>query len=412
MTRILLCVAVTAAIALSQSGVPAPVTSRKLAFVLPDIFEQAVQLSDPSIREVLRSSITPQWISLNSSVAAQLSNLPNPSPASAFRYSYDPASGAVQRTRQSLGPVLTERAETIGQDKFFFAVTHQRFSFDRLDDLDLRGFQVSLPLSVPVGPFTVPSVVTAEALISLNVDQTTAHFTYGLTHWLDVSYAFPIVSSSLVVRGGANLRGLTQEQTFTVLPTLSMGASATGLGDGVLRTKARIFSHKALGVAFGADIRFPTGDEFNYHGAGAYGIKPFLIASLTTPRISPHLNVGYQWNGESYLASQYATQKRSLPGQIFYALGFDSGVSPRLTVAFDFLNQIIISGQRTFLSETSQTAPRIYFEDMTRQEYSASIGIKAQLRADLVMTGNVMLRLNDAGLRARVVPLVGISYLF
>lgn len=403
----------TVAIASTQTALPPSNVSSKLAFVLPDIFEAAVQRSQPELRPVLRSTISPRWISLNSSVAAQLSNLPNPSPASGSRYSYDPESGAMQRTRGSLGPVLSERAETIGKDKFFFALTHQRFSFDRLDDLDLRGFEISVPISVPAGPFTLRWDLKADALIGLNIDQTTAHFTYGLTHWLDISYALPMVKSSLIVRGAASVKQFGQAQAIIDEPGLAMSASASGLGDGVLRTKARLFNRKKLGFAFATDIRLPIGDEFNYHGAGAYGVKPFVILSWRTPRFAPHLNAGFQWNGESYLASQYPTQKRNLPGQIFYAAGFDAGVSPRLTFAFDLLDQVIISGQRSLTREsTTENTREIYFEDISRHEYNASIGLKAQLRSDLVMTGNLMLRLNGSGLRARAIPLVGLSYLF
>jgi hypothetical protein len=57
----------------------------------------------------------------------------------------------------------------------------------------------------------------------------------------------------------------------------------------------------------------PIGDEFNFHGAGAFGVKPFVIGSMTFKRISPHINAGVQWNGQSFLASEFIRQKRNLP---------------------------------------------------------------------------------------------------
>jgi hypothetical protein len=137
---------------------------------------------------------------------------------------------------------------------------------------------------------------------------------------------------------------------------------------------------------------------------------------MTTKVISPHLNAGFQWNGSSYMASQYPTEKRHLPSQIFYAAGLDAAISPRMTAAFDFMDQIIISGQRTLLRpfETSDGGrySAIYFDDITRHEYNASVGFKAKVSSAVVVTGNMLFRLNETGLRARIAPLVGVSYLF
>jgi hypothetical protein len=119
----------------------------KLAFILPAILDEALSVAPPILRPDISASISPRWVSLNASVGTQLSNLPNPSPASAIRRNWDPDSGAFIGTPQSLGPILTERAETIDKSNFFFEVTNQNFSFDRLDKLDLRGFQVAYPIS-------------------------------------------------------------------------------------------------------------------------------------------------------------------------------------------------------------------------------------------------------------------------
>jgi hypothetical protein len=42
----------------------------------------------------------------------------------------------------------------------------------------------------------------------------------------------------------------------------------------------------------------------------------------------------------------------------------------------------------------------------------ASLGAKFRLFKHLVATGNVLFKLNDSSLRAKVVPLAGISYSF
>jgi hypothetical protein len=87
-----------------------------------------------------------------------------------------------------------------------------------------------------------------------------------------------------------------------------------------------------------------------------------------------------------------------------------------VTVSCDFLGQRIIRGQRTSLRhyETSdgKSYSEIYFQDQTRDEYNGSAGFKAEVLPHTVVTANVLFRLNQAGLRARVIPLLGISRIF
>jgi hypothetical protein len=402
----------------AQTVLPPDNRPRKLAFVLPGILDEAVQQAEtPQIASFIRTAITGNFLSINSAVATQLSNLPNPSPASAYHYEYDPESGAMQRGLRSLGPVLAERAETLGKDSLFFAVTYQRFFFDRLDDLNLGGFQIASSFTLPpgvAGPFPTDAVLIADASISIQISQVTAHFAYGLTRWMDLSYAFNMVSSSLAVRGSANFRTVRENVNLSSVPIRNTAESATGLGDGVFRVKGRFLRRKKAALAFGTDIRVPLGDEFNFHGAGAWGVKPFLIGSATFGKFSPHLNVGYQWNGESFMASEFQGQKRRIPAQGFYAAGFDVAVSPNVTFAGDFLHQMVIKGQRSLLGPPPgpETAPSIIFIDQTRHEYNGSAGLKVQFKSGLFITGNMLFRLNNAGLRARAIPLVGVSYMF
>ena len=57
-------------------------------------------------------------------------------------------------------------------------------------------------------------------------------------------------------------------------------------------------------MALGVDLRLPTGDERNLLGTGAPGVSPFLAWSGNFGALSPHLNGGYQWNGDSILGGE------------------------------------------------------------------------------------------------------------
>ncbi len=72
---------------------------------------------------------------LGTAIATQLAILPIVSPASGFTYKYDPSAGAFERSTTTFGPIYTERAETIGEGKFYFGISYQRFRFDKLDGI-------------------------------------------------------------------------------------------------------------------------------------------------------------------------------------------------------------------------------------------------------------------------------------
>jgi len=394
-------------------------SSSKLAFLIPNLLNQSLQsVSDPGLRLILQQALNPNFGSVNSGVAAELSSLPVPSPASAIRYTFNRELGVYVAIPQSFGPILTERAETIGKDKFFFGLTYQRFQFDRQDDLDLRGFQIAIPVQIPPIssiPVRIEGLVNSQTSISLNIAETSAHFTYGVTQWLDTSFALPIVTSSITMRTEATFSDVSTGTALVTLPQTSLGGSSTGIGDTLVRVKAKALDLPAITLALATDVRVPTGDEFNYHGAGAYGVKPAFILSLVKNSISPHLNVGYQWNGKSFLASRSATQNGQLPGQLYYAAGVDSALSRRLTLSVDIIDQVIIHSQRALLfpAQTSTGAySTVEVLNRSHHETNASAGFKALLGSNVLLTGNLLMRVNEAGLRARVVPTFGLSRIF
>ena len=112
--------------------------------------------------------------------------------------------------------------------------------------------------------------------------------------------------------------------------------------------KGSAYRSNVAGVALGLDLRIPSGDALNLLGTGAPGLQPFVIVSGTLQRISPHFNLGYQWNGSSILAGDPSTgQAADLPDQIVYAAGADVG-SGRFTVVFDVLGRYLLDAERNW----------------------------------------------------------------
>src|SRR5262249_30997628 len=161
-------------------------------------------------------------------------------------------------------------------------------------------------------------------------------FNYGVTDRVDVSVAVPTVKTSLSLTSNATIQRLGTGTTDLrihffrngcVPPSCSgsgLGNSASfssegaksGIGDLIFRVKANALRRENTGFAVGLDVRAPTGDEENLLGSGAAGVKPFVVFSYAYKKISPHVNLGYQWNGKSVLAGDVATRlKADLPDQ-------------------------------------------------------------------------------------------------
>jgi hypothetical protein len=191
------------------------------------------------------------------------------------------------------------------------------------------------------------------------------------------------------------------------------------------------------------DVRTPTGNARQFLGSGAAGIKPFFIVSLRK-KFSPHANLGYQWNGQSILAGNITgatisedstgtvviqngpAVKGSLPGQFFGTLGVDVGLpGRRLTLAFDYLGQVVLDAPRVF--QTPQptanppggtgpaigpTLPNISGGKDNVVLSIGSAGFKYNLFNNILLTGNVLFRLDNKGLRQDVTPLAALTYSF
>ncbi len=370
----------------------------------------------------------------NIAVASQLSALPLPSPASGFTYRFDANTGTFVRSTQSFGPILAERAETIGRGKTLFGYNVQVFSFDSLDGIDLQHVPaVFTHDDVHLGGGRTDVVVTNNAL-KLSVGQFTGLVTYGVTDRLDVSVAIPIVHTRLAVASAAVIHrfGTTRAGAahFFADPTAPGGlgdhrefaasGTATGMGDVLLRAKGTVVRRGQSGFGAGAEVRVPSGNEDDLLGSGAWGVKSFLVLSFSYRRVSPHVNLGYQWNGRSVLAGDMSRQVADdLPDRISFAVGFDAGINDRLSIALDFLTDRVLNSPQ--LEVTPFTASGDLgsgvFQDITFRSRSylisnGSAGMKLALREGLLANFNVRFRVGGEGLADRATPLIGIEYTF
>jgi hypothetical protein len=443
---------------------------------------------------------------LSADIGRQANLLPLASPSSGLVYDI------TLKTLVSdadLGPILGERAETVGRHRVFVGFSYQFFDFDKLDGINLNNFPAVLThkddntdASAPGVPVNC-SINSSKNLngcafirdridtinsVSLKINQYTSYITFGLTSRIDLSMVIPIENVRMAVSsqdtivlgtngvipvtpGSPNATVANQNLTGTNGPPYffhlfkdcpntsppsgltglapnclnhnfpdpsftgsgsNRANSASGIGDVVARVKWNAWEGERAGVAAGMDVRFPTGDALNYIGSGSYGFKPFVVFSYRA-RVSPHVLVGYEWNTDSVIAGNLtAGGKGSVPNDFVYTVGADARVTKWLTADFD------IVGQRVFGTEAVSVTPQQFLAncgscasnpspatvtalnlaDMPNSTYNvtaASMGLKARpfgKLSRLVLSLNVLVRLDDGGLRSKPVPLVGLGYTF
>ena len=322
----------------------------------------------------------------------------------------DLETGEPVRIADSLGPLLGERATTLGKGRVNIGFTYTNVRFtdfegDDLDDLTLtlnhRDANGDGILGPAPGPFDFElDQVRVDIDLEIEQDIYATFANYGLTSNWDVGIVVPIIHVRARADAVATLvdNSPTNDVHFfdplapmgdpsTDIRNSTVSGSKTGIGDVVFRTKYNLVrgAEKIPDLAIGGQIILPTGDADNLFGTGETRLQSILIASKSFGKITPHVNVGYEWApGNSELHN------------LRYIVGLDAKVLPRVTAAFDFLGRWEPSGDG--------------IGDETRD---IAIGTRIELADNTLLTGNVQLPLNiDQGLRAEVIWTIGIEHTF
>jgi hypothetical protein len=370
-------------------------------------------------------AVPPAFLGLNAAIGTQVSQLPTPSPASGFVFVFGPSGLTAER---DLGPVFSERPGTVGRHKLYLEFTYQHFEFDQIDGVSLK--QIPLQIngcSVPTAAAGCGDFIQTSSRLDLKVHQVTAFASFGLTSRFDVSVAIPILDVLMGMRTTCSV--CLQQQpppgsgVFLSFTPNAAKASSSGIGDVTFRLKASVIKREKTGLAVGVDGRAPTGDEHNFLGSGTWGVRPFAAFGYRTRVLSPHANVGYQFNGDSILASSDGTTPKRLPNALDYAAGVDIGVLKKLSITGDYLGHTYFSANRAYLGSRSglgQGLPDtactptgvLPCQTANFNTSSFALGGKINPGGRLLITANVLFKLDNNGLHYKPAPLAGISYTF
>jgi hypothetical protein len=395
-----------------------PAAAGSLSDVIPNLFgANGITLAPPAVGFSHSAHFTvdtkAELLNLNTALSGQLSTFPLPSPASGFTYQFDPTLGVVTRSTESFGPIFADRAETIGRGRVSLGFTYQHFSFDQIDGKDLHNGELQVffrhePTSTLFGiaqPFFFEAdFISAKLFADITSELFVFTANYGLLDNLDIGIAIPIIRTEIKVRGVATInRVATADQPDihrfadgTDSMTVRASDDSTGIGDIVLRGKYNFYKGGPVGLAAGLDLRLPSGDDKELRGLDTVRVSPFLIASAHLFGIAPHVNVGFDIGDTSKIENEF-----------FYKVGFDWAALSRVTVAVDLLGRHILDNKRPKAGR-----PLGSTEISDSDIINAAFGVKINPWQNLLVLLNVLIPLNDTGLRDDITPLIGIEWSF
>ena len=374
----------------------------------------------------------------NASFATQLTQLPLPSSATGVVFVFDKALNE-DVPLETLGPILTDRPQTLGKKRLFVGFSFQQFNFNSIDGINMNSVPFVFQSHTPTtGTPTQLQYVVQTERIAFKLDQYVIVGTYGLTDRLDVSVVVPIERVSIGVGQSSagpgteyivnNPNTTTPTTTTALFPIMAKAGTASGVGDVLLSGKYELYKGERFHFTGGMFIRLATGDALNYLGSGAYGFNPFVVASYQW-RISPHARLGYIWNTSTVLIPASTTPTGStstrLPGGFQYDLGADMKVVQRVTAAADILgyqfqnSPVLVPGTTQIPNYVNGRNMPISVTGVERlnASYTAtdfSIGLKWKPfdKRNLLVYANGLFQLNNVGMRSDPVPLLGLSYTF
>lgn len=367
---------------------------------------------------------------LNSLIVQNISAFPLASSVAGL--TFDPVTGEILTS--SLGPIFSEPVETVGTGNFSLGLNTTFLSFDKFrglpvellrfaflhEDIGLPGLGDSINehdvLDVELG-LEVSSVITA------------FYATFGVMKNLDVSVAVPFVtvsmkgttkavmnSASIILFDQANHRfgGTTESPDLT--KDVEYDESSSGIGDVAARIKYRFTDTNSLtGMAVLLDVRLPTGDTDDFLGSGNTTGRIILIGSHAVGNFTPHINTGYNYRNSDIESDKFELN-----------LGFDQVILPNLVFAFEFLGAFDLDTSKTpQIFEGSETitgvadvevdlsnAPVRDNDNRMDAAFGARYAPVLTQSLQVQLLANIMVPLQNGGLRSNVTPTFGVSVSF
>lgn len=372
---------------------------------------------------------------LNSLIARNVSSFPLP--ATSTGLAFDFAAGKVLDVSESGGPILGESAQTLGRGKFNLGLNYTYLNMSSLRGLKTRDLRFTFVHEDVLLPGLGDSENESDVLdlfldLDVNANIFAAFGTYGITKNFDLGVAIPLINLSFKVDaravvnsftfanlGEANHRYNDNKTNPDLDKEFAHHESVSGLGDIGLRLKYSFLQSAGVNMAALLDVRLPTGDEEKFFGTGKTNARLSWIASKKIQSFAPHLNLGYERRGAGLDSDQLEV-----------TLGFAQKLVPSLNFAVEFLGEFDLNKDEVYRFFDKDFEPIFERNKLTGASYerhidltnvarrnndntlSAAFGFRAAPSASFLILGNVLVALNDGGLRATVAPTFGMTMNF
>ena len=171
----------------------------------------------------------------------------------------------------------------------------------------------------------------------------------------------------------------------------------------------------ANGVAALLDVRLPTGDSDDFLGTGNFTARTLLIGSARMGEFTPHVNLGFDYRNSDFDSDEFEV-----------AIGFDQVIFTSWVFALEFLGEFDLDSVETIeiFPGTETIHGRIENivdlsnipERRNDHRMDTSIGFRyapvLKQSVQIQILANLIVPLQDGGLRSGVAPTFGFSLSF
>jgi hypothetical protein len=359
-------------------------------------------------------TFTPQLVAL----AARGVDFPQASTTPGVVYRYNPDLGMFERS-PDLGPVLLERANTVGANVFDVSGT---YLFANLKNQDGHAIGDGKErLFARFNTFgSIDQGTQSFSKFSLYENVFSVSGTYGITDRWDVNALLPVIFTSLHANSTVSL-----DQTVNT----GVDDEKLNIGDILLRTKYRFWDADPADMAVGFVLRLPSGNKANFQGLGDTTLTPLFIASRTFGPVSTYINLGIEVDAAEVARTQaryglgvayQVIDQLALLVDLLGTSGFTSttvNTNVNLGPSFPLSAQGIHNGLQSALNQniavTRNGSTATLGLELAREDLlDVAAGIKFSLPGGVIGFMSAIIPITEQGITATVIPTAGVSYSF
>ena len=376
--------------------------------------------------------------SLNGLIVSNISSFPLSSTTPGLTFDF--SGGQLVSVQEGTGPIFADRATTIGKGRINIGFTATSLDMSRVRGVETDQMRFTFTHEDTnrdgvLGGADAEGSTEADVIdVTMGMNLTAQIFAFygawGITKNLDIGVAVPLIHIRMNGTATADINSFTYANTGRashffagnadnpILQTqVPYDESATGIGDIVIRLKYCFLRGGGVDLGALADVRIPTGKEEDFLGSGEADAIFALLLSKKIGDLTPHFNLGYE------------IRKADLQSdRVIIKGGFDHRLLPGLTFAADFLGTVDVNpdeaiklypGSVTIVeagNNGGQSTHTVRLSNIPDRDndnlYNLSVGLKYSPTESFLVLANMLVPLNQAGLRASIAPTVGFSLNF